>query len=381
MSSKQVLFALGAAAVVASAGSTLALDHFGILDMSPKAELKPARRDLSSDKPAVSNLVKVSLAVELDGASALASPSDSLDLPDPAERLAYLSPQAAALLLRPSIVDDPTSPAVEPAPSAEAATGIVSGWISEIKPKGPEAPRAVRPLAEAPTTTRRSPLERVPLSDYSLKRRLAEISPAATLRLQQKFEAAKVAWPPTAMSLVAIKDEKILELYARSADGTWKFVYRYSVLAASGGMGPKLRQGDKQVPEGVYAISLLNPNSRYHVSLRVNYPNAFDREMASADGRDNLGGDIMIHGKAASMGCLAIGDEAAEEVFVLAAQIGLPNIKLIIAPTDLRRRAMPTVEASQPKWLPKLYTDVATAMAEYKAPPRSIGLLSLFGGN
>ena len=103
------------------------------------------------------------------------------------------------------------------------------------------------------------------------------------------------------MSLVAIKDEKILELYARSADGTWKFVYRYTVLAASGGMGPKLKQGDKQVPEGVYAISLLNPNSRYHVSLRVNYPNAFDREMAAADGRENLGGDIMIHGKAASV--------------------------------------------------------------------------------
>ena len=366
MSSKQVLFALGAAAVVASAGSTLALDHFGILDMAPKAEFKPARKNLPQDKAALSSLVEASLASELESASVAPL------LPDPIDRLAYLSPQAAPMLLRPSLVDEP----LPPAPASE----IVGGWISETRPQVLDTPKAVRPPAEPQIATRRSPLERVPLSDYSLKKRLAEISPGATIRLTQKFEAAKVAWPPTAMSLLAIKDEKVLELYARSADGTWKFIHRYPVLAASGGLGPKLKQGDKQVPEGVYAISFLNPNSRYHVSLRVNYPNAFDREMAAADGRDNLGGDIMIHGKAASVGCLAIGDEASEEVFVLAAQIGLPNVKLIIAPTDLRRRSAPSVEASQPKWLPKLYTEVATAMADYKAPSRGI-LLSLFGGN
>ena len=65
----------------------------------------------------------------------------------------------------------------------------------------------------------------------------------------------------------------------------WKLIHRYSVLAASGVAGPKLRQGDKQVPEGVYGISFLNPSSRYDVSLRVNYPNAFDRQMAAKDGR------------------------------------------------------------------------------------------------
>jgi murein L,D-transpeptidase YafK len=61
-------------------------------------------------------------------------------------------------------------------------------------------------------------------------------------------------------------------------------IHRYPLLAASGVAGPKLRQGDKQVPEGVYGISFLNPNSRYDVSLRVNYPNAFDRQMAAKDG-------------------------------------------------------------------------------------------------
>lgn len=70
----------------------------------------------------------------------------------------------------------------------------------------------------------------------------------------------------------------------------------YPILAASGSIGPKLRESDMQVPEGVYQIESLNPNSQFHLSLRVNYPNEFDREQARIDGRAQLGGDIMIHG-------------------------------------------------------------------------------------
>jgi hypothetical protein len=206
---------------------------------------------------------------------------------------------------------------------------------------------------------------------------LREIGPSAQERLHEKFVAAKAPWRPAELALVAIKDEKVLELYAKPAAGSWTFIHRYPVLAASGVTGPKLRRGDKQVPEGVYGISFLNPNSRYHVALRVNYPNTFDRRMGSKDGRKDLGGDIMIHGKAASVGCLAIGDAAAEELFVLAAETGLRNIKLVIAPTDFRKNPVPEPQSGQPHWLPALYTEVATAMAPYKAPP-SGGLLSLF---
>lgn len=212
---------------------------------------------------------------------------------------------------------------------------------------------------------------------YTLKARLDEIAPTARARLAARFEAAKAAWPPSEMVLIAIKDEKALELHARVAGEPWKMIHRYKVLAASGGSGPKLRQGDRQVPEGIYGISLLNPNSAYHVSLRVNYPNAFDRQMAAKEGRKDLGGDIMIHGKNLSAGCLAMGDEAVEEIFVLAAQTGLANVKLIIAPTDLRQKGVPALEPGRPEWLPQLYTEVATQMAEFKAPP-SPGLLSFF---
>jgi len=149
------------------------------------------------------------------------------------------------------------------------------------------------------------------------------------------------------------------------------------VLAASGASGPKLQRGDRQGPEGVYRISYLNPNSRYHVSLRVNYPNRFDRKMASPDGRRNLGGDIMIHGKNSSAGCLAMGDNAAEELFVLAAEVGLSRIRVIIAPTDLRTSEIPS-KRDTPKWLPQLYREIAGAMTEFKAPPKPT-LWSLLG--
>ncbi len=226
---------------------------------------------------------------------------------------------------------------------------------------------------------------------YTLKARLAELSPGAIGRLEKRFEAAKAPWPPAEIALIAIKDEKALELHAKPKSGPWTLVHRYRVLAASGKTGPKLVQGDKQVPEGLYRISLLNPNSAYHVSLRVNYPNAFDLKMAKKEGRKDLGGDIMIHGKDLSAGCLAVGDEAAEELFVLAARTGLAKVRLIIAPTDLRHKKLPEVTASQPVWLPGLYTEIAAAMTPFDAPqniatsstsstPVNLtGIMSLFG--
>ncbi len=252
-------------------------------------------------------------------------------------------------------------------------------WSTKTRTEATATPNDQRLASLSPQRPiRTNPTTRTRLRRYTLKERLAEISPSATRRIAEKFEAASVVWPPADIGLVAIKDEKRLELFARPEGGAWKFVHRYPVLAASGVAGPKLRQGDKQVPEGVYRITFLNPNSRFHVSLRVNYPNTFDRKMAAKDGRKNLGGDIMIHGKNVSAGCLAVGDQAAEELFVLAANVGLQNIKLIIAPTDFRQHGLPTFQPKQPDWLPKLYTEIASAMSEFRAPPRT-GLLSLLG--
>jgi L,D-transpeptidase catalytic domain len=275
--------------------------------------------------------------------------------------------------------ETPDASAPEPAEASETASEPAP-WSTEVvaqKPSVSGARLSVTAAVKLPLLASQ-PAPLTAEKSYTLAERIAQLSPAASKRIQDKFAAAKANFPPAELALVAIKDEKVLELHARAVTGEWQFVHRYKILAASGTMGPKLRQGDNQVPEGVYGISFLNPNSKYHVALRVDYPSAFDKEMAAKDGRTALGGDIMIHGKNVSKGCLALGDEAAEELFVLAESAGLPKVKVVIAPTDLRGAAVPAAGEGQPKWVPQLYTRIASAMAPFKSPPAN-GLLSLLG--
>jgi len=199
------------------------------------------------------------------------------------------------------------------------------------------------------------------LAKRSVQDRLREFGGAARQRLAPHFQRAGLSYPPQQVLFLALKKEKILELYAGDSDRR-KFVRRYPILAASGGLGPKLRDGDKQVPEGIYRIESLNPNSAYHVSLRLNYPNDFDRAQAAKDGRTRLGGDIMIHGKAVSIGCIAVGDAAAEELFTLAADVGVTNVAVISAPWDFRRRKENPSTTNQPPWVPELYQRIAAAL-------------------
>lgn len=169
--------------------------------------------------------------------------------------------------------------------------------------------------------------------------RVQEFGPQVRARLAPHFQRAGVLYPPQRVVLLGLKQEKRLEVYAADATGVLRFIRAYKVLAASGGSGPKLREGDMQVPECVYGIESFNPNSAFHVALRVDYPNEFDREQAARDGRTELGGDIMIHGSNGSVGCLAIGDEAAEDVFVLVAETGRSSVKVILSPVDFRVRS------------------------------------------
>jgi L,D-transpeptidase catalytic domain len=213
-------------------------------------------------------------------------------------------------------------------------------------------------------------------SGYSIDERLAEFGVEATARLAPYFAAVRVPMPPAQVSLVAFKDARVLELYARAPAGPWRLARRYPILAASGVPGPKLRAGDKQVPEGIYPVILLNPNSRFHVSLRLGYPNEFDRRMAFTDGRADLGGDIMIHGSDRSIGCLAMGDEAAEELFALAALVGMDHLKVVISPTDLRLGTALQAGGTMPAWTARLYADLATELAQYPVTARTIDALS-----
>lgn len=367
------LIAISVAATLASAATVRMLDNYGFLTSAPApvTETRVAVSVIAKTPPATVTVSLRDTTVDLVPVSLAA-----------ADRFDFVAHKE---LLWQGLGDDDGWAALQDTSDEDISESENPDfWTAQTNAAATSASTGQPQVARlAPTPDEHLPWERpavgeAPKRSYTLAQRLGEITPAAKRRLAEKFEAGHIAWPPTDVALVAVKDEKTLELFTRAGSGDWTFVHRYKVLAASGERGPKLKRGDKQVPEGVYGISLLNPNSRYHVSLRVNYPNAFDRKMAASDGRNDLGGDIMIHGKNVSIGCLAIGDEAAEELFVLASIVGVQKIKVIIAPTDLRDHQVAEHEKGEPAWVPKLYAELTSAMAPFKAPPKSSGLLSFF---
>jgi hypothetical protein len=204
-------------------------------------------------------------------------------------------------------------------------------------------------------------------SQKTVADRLLEYGGLAHARLKPFFDAKQVAYPPARITLVGFKAEKILEVYAGSTDQSLRFIRSFPILAASGVAGPKLREGDQQVPEGIYPVEWLNPNSSYHLSFRIGYPNEFDREQARREGRTKLGGDIMIHGDAVSIGCLAMGDEASEDLFVLAADAGISNITVILSPVDFRRGKELPASAKLPPWTGPLYQSIKARLNELPA--------------
>ncbi|WP_052732604.1 L,D-transpeptidase family protein [Hymenobacter terrenus] len=112
-----------------------------------------------------------------------------------------------------------------------------------------------------------------------------------------------------------IKTNRELEVWARNrGGGPFELLHCYPLAATSGKLGPKRRAGDYQVPEGFYEIDRFNPKSNFHLSLGLNYPNAADQALSEA----NPGGNIFIHGGAATIGCMPITDAGIEEVYLLA---------------------------------------------------------------
>ncbi len=216
-----------------------------------------------------------------------------------------------------------------------------------------------------PTVPEQPPLPEVqkPPGQLTISQVVAWCGPEVEKRLGPCFQAVGARYPPRAVQLIALKEERRLELWASKPPG-WVFVRAYDIKEASGKAGPKLRQGDHQVPEGLYRVVGLNPNSKYHVSVKLDYPNAFDWERAKADGRLKPGGDIFIHGKDVSVGCLAMGDEAAEELFVLISKVGIRRATVIIAPKDFRKHP-PQTDKELPEWVPGLYSRIQQEMLKF----------------
>ncbi len=131
------------------------------------------------------------------------------------------------------------------------------------------------------------------------------------------------------------KEDRILELWMSKAEGRYALYRRFPICFYSGELGPKVRAGDKQAPEGFYRVELaqLNPHSRYHRSFNLGYPNAYDRA------HGYTGALLMVHGKCVSVGCYAMGDEQIEILYRLveaALKNGQPFVPVHIFPFPLR---------------------------------------------
>lgn len=198
--------------------------------------------------------------------------------------------------------------------------------------------------------------------DNAVKRYGLRVEP----QLKSYFSKSGVSYPPKEVALLAFKHEKRVELWAKDESTTWKHIHDYPLTAYSGKLGPKLKVNDRQIPEGVYKLVNFNPYSSMHLSMMINYPNSFDQKKGHQDGRRDLGNNIFIHGKNLSVGCLAVGDYAIDQLFVLARRVGLKNIQVVIAPNDIRNAKPKTRTASQPKWLPELYQQIAESLKPFK---------------
>lgn len=183
--------------------------------------------------------------------------------------------------------------------------------------------------------------------------------------LVRLFAQAQVSYPPKDIALLAFKQERQVQLWAKDTDQPWHYIRKYPLTAFSGRLGPKLKERDRQIPEGVYRLTTLNPFSAMHLSMMINYPNNFDRLQASKDGRSLIGGDIFLHGKSMSVGCLAVGDKAIDQLFLLVRRVGLSHVQLIIAPNDLRHSKPATSPFAQPRWLPELYQQITQALTPF----------------
>ena len=164
--------------------------------------------------------------------------------------------------------------------------------------------------------------------------------------LTRDLEAKKLRFGDPVF-LRAYKEENLLELWVQEpGTQTFKLFRSYPIAAASGALGPKTAEGDRQVPEGFYffARSGLKPDSTFHLAFNIGYPNAYDRH------HKRTGSFIMVHGNCVSIGCLAMSDEKIEEIYTLcdaALTNGQPFIRIHLFPFRMTEARMRRATASK----------------------------------
>ncbi len=207
-------------------------------------------------------------------------------------------------------------------------------WYWRQAPAG----RAALALTDDPSA---SPAQPLPGPE-----RVAAARAARQKTIARRCKDAGLPYPPRELFLRAFKSEAQLEAWGREDRGEFRLISRYQITMSSGKPGPKRREGDLQVPEGCYHVAVFNPESSFHLSLGLDYPNASDKILSDPV---KPGFDIYLHGGAISVGCLPLGDDAIEEVYLLATDVkarGQKEIPVHIFPARMEGKAWEDLRAN-----------------------------------
>ncbi|MDO8534165.1 MAG: murein L,D-transpeptidase family protein [Xanthobacteraceae bacterium] len=139
-------------------------------------------------------------------------------------------------------------------------------------------------------------------------RHLQPLSPQILASIEQKGMAKD-----SPILLRLFKEESEREVWKQTREGRFELLKSYPICRWSGELGPKIREGDRQAPEGFYSITpeLMNPKSNFYLAFNLGFPNEFDRAL------NRTGAFLMVHGDCSSRGCYAMTDEQIQEIFAL----------------------------------------------------------------
>ncbi|MEJ1241184.1 L,D-transpeptidase family protein [Chryseolinea sp. T2] len=163
------------------------------------------------------------------------------------------------------------------------------------------------------------------------------------------FHEKKLSDEKFSLFIRAFKKERQLEVWIKEHNKTkYVLLHTYDICSSSGTLGPKRREGDLQVPEGVYAINHFNPQSNFHLSLGLNYPNASDKILSD---KNHPGGEIYLHGNCVTVGCIPITDDKIKELYILAVEAksnGQASIPVHIFPCRMDDNGMNSLRRDFP---------------------------------
>lgn len=147
------------------------------------------------------------------------------------------------------------------------------------------------------------------VSELSTAAHLAPLPPGLEAKMDRLDMAAG-----SPILLRIFKEESVLEVWKEDRSGRFRLLKEYDICAWSGELGPKLKEGDRQAPEGFYTVTRgqMNPNSSYHLAFNLGFPNTFDRSLG------RTGSHLMVHGDCSSRGCYAMEDGQIQEIYALA---------------------------------------------------------------